>query len=142
MKNKKGFLCDELIFNEINYVLEIVDDEYQKIWPAKENLSEQIEKIVAGKLVSFLRQLPNAILKYISESPYEKFEERLQTSLKFCCKLNLIEYEIPWELANEEVVKYFSVASTRTHLSIKIVILLARKLLALPLLQPLLFLMN
>ncbi|KAK9160248.1 hypothetical protein Syun_006589 [Stephania yunnanensis] len=72
-----------------------------------EELCERIEKLFVYLLLRFLNKLPDAIFKYLAESPPSDIEKRAKLCLKFLCKLNLIDLNVPWSLPNETSIVSF-----------------------------------
>ncbi|KAK9137991.1 hypothetical protein Sjap_008585 [Stephania japonica] len=72
-----------------------------------EELCERIEKLFVYLLLRFLNKLPDAIFKCLAESPPSSIEKRAKLCLKFLCKLDLIDSNVPWSLSNETSIVGF-----------------------------------
>ncbi|KAK9140667.1 hypothetical protein Scep_010348 [Stephania cephalantha] len=102
----QGFSCKVLMENEVGFIFEMIND-FRREKKSLEELCHHMKQVAIDILHLFLMELPNAIFKYISDSPYEEFEERIRLSLKFICRLDLIDSKISWSpLTAESILGY------------------------------------
>ncbi|KAK9138036.1 hypothetical protein Sjap_008630 [Stephania japonica] len=109
LRSFQGFSCKVLMENEVGFIFEMIND-FRREGKSLEELCQHMKQLVIDILHLFLMELPNAIFKYISDSPYEEFEERILLSLKFICRLDLIDSKISWSpLIAQSILGYTQV---------------------------------
>ncbi|KAL5723993.1 hypothetical protein ACHQM5_007314 [Ranunculus cassubicifolius] len=61
-----------------------------------QDMYNHAEQMFVDMMHSFLVQFPNAIFKYVVESPAEEFEERVALVLKLLLKVECLEAQVQW----------------------------------------------
>ncbi|KAK9138667.1 hypothetical protein Sjap_009261 [Stephania japonica] len=79
----------DYVWEELKLVTECI--QHSQAYGSIEELYSYMEQLFVGMLNEFLSQFPNAIFKYINESPVEEYEGRVKFAVKLICKIEQLE---------------------------------------------------
>ncbi|KAL5702323.1 hypothetical protein ACHQM5_027553 [Ranunculus cassubicifolius] len=93
LKELTVVMVRDLIYEDVRAIRDLIcKQEFETV----EDLYCRIEQIYVDMLHFVLRKFPNAILKEMTESPAEEFEERTKHVLKLLFKIESVEAQIQW----------------------------------------------
>ncbi|KAK9154955.1 hypothetical protein Sjap_002435 [Stephania japonica] len=84
----------DYVWEELKLVTEFI--QHSQAYGSIEVLYSYMEQLFFGMLNEFLSQFPNAIFKYINESPAEEYEGRVKFAVKLICKIKQLEGHVQW----------------------------------------------
>ncbi|KAK9159648.1 hypothetical protein Syun_005989 [Stephania yunnanensis] len=96
----------DYVWEELKLVTEFIQRSTQAHGSVEE-LYCCMEQLFVAMATEFLIQLPNAIFKYISESPVEEFEERVKCSLKLISNMEQLEGLVQWSFPLGTAISHF-----------------------------------
>ncbi|KAK9130961.1 hypothetical protein Sjap_011448 [Stephania japonica] len=95
----------DYVWEELKLVAEFI--QHNQAYGSIEELYSYMEQLFVGMLNEFLSQLPNAIFKYINESPAEEYEGRVKFAVKLICKIEQLEGHVQWSFPPGTTITHF-----------------------------------